>query len=170
MSCVWSTETPLNTLQFVHTKLKTSRWCSRRASLRLLLLSRRRLWSGWCTRAKYLTPDLERWVFCSIILFNNTDYQSSVTCFSFSLCFSLKCIDNHAREKNIHKSLDLPDKTLQFIRDKPLMDQAVKAIGERPLLAKTGIAFTRIVVATATALNGSSHQVMFIGTSKDVFM
>ncbi|KAK9980174.1 hypothetical protein ABG768_013557 [Culter alburnus] len=74
------------------------------------------------------------------------------------------CIDNHARDKNINKSLDLPDKTLQFIRDKPLMDQAVKAIGERPLLVKTGIAFTRIVVATATALNGSSHQVMFIGT------
>ncbi|XP_051722221.1 semaphorin-4E isoform X2 [Ctenopharyngodon idella] len=74
------------------------------------------------------------------------------------------CIDNHAREKNINKSLDLPDKTLQFIKDKPLMDQAVKAIGQRPLLVKTGIAFTRIVVATATALNGNSHQVMFIGT------
>ncbi len=66
-------------------------------------------------------------------------------------------------------SLELPDKTLQFIKDKPLMDQAVKA-GEKPLLVKRGAAFTRIVVATATALDGTSHQVMFIGTSKDAFM
>ncbi|XP_059357194.1 semaphorin-4E-like [Carassius carassius] len=74
------------------------------------------------------------------------------------------CIDNHARDMGFTKSLDLPDKTLQFIKDRPLMDQAVKALGEKPLLVKTGAAFTRIVVASATALNGTSHQVMFIGT------
>ncbi|XP_059419109.1 semaphorin-4E-like [Carassius carassius] len=74
------------------------------------------------------------------------------------------CIDNHAREMHLNKSLDLPDKTLQFVKDKPLMDQAVKASGEKPLLVKRGTAFTRIVVVTATALNGTSHQVMFIGT------
>ncbi|XP_016430873.1 semaphorin-4E-like [Sinocyclocheilus rhinocerous] len=74
------------------------------------------------------------------------------------------CIDNHAREMGFTKSLDLPDKTLQFIKDKPLMDQAVKASGEKPLLVKRGTAFTRIVVATAMALNRTSHQVMFIGT------
>lgn len=74
------------------------------------------------------------------------------------------CIDNHARDMGITKSLELPDKTLQFIKDKPLMDQAVKALGEKPLLVKRGAAFTRIVVATATALDGTSHQVMFIGT------
>ncbi|XP_067308830.1 semaphorin-4E [Pseudorasbora parva] len=74
------------------------------------------------------------------------------------------CIDNHAREKSITKSLDLPDKTLQFIKDKPLMDQAVTATGKRALLVKRGTAFTRIVVVTATALNGSTHEVMFIGT------
>lgn len=68
------------------------------------------------------------------------------------------------------KSLELPDKTLQFIKDKPLMDQAVKSSGEKPLLVKRGAAFTRIVVATATALDGTTHQVMFIGTSKDAFM
>uniref|UniRef100_A0A672L2A7 Semaphorin-4E-like n=1 Tax=Sinocyclocheilus grahami TaxID=75366 RepID=A0A672L2A7_SINGR len=78
------------------------------------------------------------------------------------------CIDNHARKMGFTKSLDLPDKTLQFIKDKPLMDQAVKASGEKPLLVKRGTAFTRIVVATAMALNRASHQVMFIGTSKDL--
>ncbi|XP_042567690.1 semaphorin-4E-like [Cyprinus carpio] len=74
------------------------------------------------------------------------------------------CIDNNARRMGFTSSLDLPDKTLQFIKDKPLMDQAVKASEEKPLLVKRGTAFTRIVVATATALNGTSHQVMFIGT------
>ncbi|XP_077078421.1 semaphorin-4E [Siphateles boraxobius] len=74
------------------------------------------------------------------------------------------CIDNHAREKGFTKTLDLPDKTLQFVKEKPLMDQAVSAIGNRALLVKRGTAFTRIVVATATSLNGSSHHVMLIGT------
>ncbi|XP_051557646.1 semaphorin-4E-like isoform X2 [Myxocyprinus asiaticus] len=74
------------------------------------------------------------------------------------------CIDNHAREMSITRSIDLPDKTLQFIKDKPLMDQPVQPIGERPLLVKRGAAFTRIVVTTATAVDGSNHQVMFIGT------
>lgn len=74
------------------------------------------------------------------------------------------CIDDHARGKGITKSLDLPDKTLQFIKEKHLMDQAVKPIGDRPLLVRRGAAFTRIVVATATDLNGDTHQVMLIGT------
>ncbi|TRZ04170.1 hypothetical protein DNTS_020858, partial [Danionella cerebrum] len=65
------------------------------------------------------------------------------------------CINDHARTKGITKSLELPDKTLQFVKEKPLMDQAV--IAEGPLLVKSGAAFTRIVVTTATALNGSSH-------------
>ncbi|XP_060762128.1 semaphorin-4E-like isoform X2 [Neoarius graeffei] len=52
-----------------------------------------------------------------------------------------------------------------FVRDKPLMDQAVTPSSHRPLLVKKGAAFTRIVVASTTALDGSSHQVMFIGTA-----
>ena len=62
------------------------------------------------------------------------------------------------------RSLDLPDRTLQFIRDRPLMDQAVQPISELPLLVRSGPAFTRIVVASAAGLDGSSHRVMFIGT------
>ncbi|XP_060722313.1 semaphorin-4E-like [Tachysurus vachellii] len=74
------------------------------------------------------------------------------------------CINSKTREKGISTSLDLPDETLQFIRDNPLMDQAVKP-SEQPLLVKKGAVFTRIVVASTTALDGSSHQVMFIGTA-----
>ncbi|XP_056598837.1 semaphorin-4E isoform X1 [Triplophysa dalaica] len=74
------------------------------------------------------------------------------------------CIDDYARSKGINRSLDLPDKTLQFIKDNHLMDQEVKPLGKRPLLVRTGPAFTRIVVATTTDLNGDSHHIMFIGT------
>ncbi|XP_060726992.1 semaphorin-4E-like [Tachysurus vachellii] len=74
------------------------------------------------------------------------------------------CINSKTREKGFSTSLDLPDETLQFIRDHPLMDQAVKP-SEQPLLVKKGAVFTRIVVASTTALDGSSHQVMFIGTA-----
>ncbi|KAK2868458.1 hypothetical protein Q7C36_000329 [Tachysurus vachellii] len=74
------------------------------------------------------------------------------------------CINSKTREKGFSKSLDLPDKTLMFIRDHPLMDQTVKP-SEQPLLVKKGAAFTRIVVASTAALDGSSHQVMFIGTA-----
>ncbi|KAF5893362.1 semaphorin-4E-like isoform X1 [Clarias magur] len=75
------------------------------------------------------------------------------------------CINNDARQKGYFKSLDLPDKTLLFIKDKPLMDQAVESSPQQPLLVKKGAAFTSIVVASTTALDGSLHQVMFIGTA-----
>ncbi|KAK2868450.1 hypothetical protein Q7C36_000321 [Tachysurus vachellii] len=74
------------------------------------------------------------------------------------------CINSKTREKGFSMSLDLPDETLQFIQDHPLMDEAVKP-SEQPLLVKKGAVFTRIVVASTTALDGSSHQVMFIGTA-----
>ncbi|KAK2868455.1 hypothetical protein Q7C36_000326 [Tachysurus vachellii] len=74
------------------------------------------------------------------------------------------CFNSKIREKGFSTSLDLPDKILQFIRDHPLMDQAVKP-SEHPLLVKKGAVFTRIVVASTTALDGSSHQVLFIGTA-----
>ncbi|XDV28103.1 hypothetical protein PO909_031492, partial [Leuciscus waleckii] len=80
------------------------------------------------------------------------------------------CIDNHARKKGFTKTLDLPDKTLQFIKEKPLLDQAVSAIGKKALLVKSGTAFTRIVVAIATALNGRRHHVMLIGTKSGSVM
>uniref|UniRef100_A0A3P8SLS0 Si:ch211-129c21.1 n=1 Tax=Amphiprion percula TaxID=161767 RepID=A0A3P8SLS0_AMPPE len=74
------------------------------------------------------------------------------------------CINNVARKMGMNRSLDLPDKTLQFIRDRPLMDEAVRPLTGAPLLVKRGPLLTRIVVDCVLALDGQSYDVMFIGT------
>ncbi|KAM9385846.1 semaphorin-4E-like [Pholidichthys leucotaenia] len=74
------------------------------------------------------------------------------------------CITKVARDMGINSSLDLPDRTLQFIREQPLMDEAVHPLTGRPLLLKEGALLTRIVVDRVTALDGQKHNVMFIGT------
>nr|XP_046246907.1 semaphorin-4E isoform X2 [Scatophagus argus] len=74
------------------------------------------------------------------------------------------CINNVARGMGMNRSLDLPDKTLQFIRDRPLMDEAVRPLTGGPLLVKRGALLTRIVVDSVLALDGQRYAVMFIGT------
>ncbi|XP_033505473.1 semaphorin-4E isoform X2 [Epinephelus lanceolatus] len=74
------------------------------------------------------------------------------------------CIDNAARKAGIHQTLDLPDRTLQFIKDRPLMDQVIQPIGQKPLLVRRGATFTRIIVDQVEAADGESYHVMFIGT------
>ncbi|XP_068175674.1 semaphorin-4E [Antennarius striatus] len=74
------------------------------------------------------------------------------------------CINNLARKMGMNRSLDLPDKTLQFIRDRPLMDEAVRSLTGGPLLVKRGALLTRIVVDSVLALDGQKYAVMFIGT------
>ncbi|KAM6918235.1 semaphorin-4E [Xenentodon cancila] len=74
------------------------------------------------------------------------------------------CINNEARKVGITRTLDLPDRTLQFIKDKPLMDQAIQPIGGRPLLMCRGATFTRIIVTQVQDADGETHHVMFIGT------
>ncbi|XP_018525695.1 LOW QUALITY PROTEIN: semaphorin-4E [Lates calcarifer] len=74
------------------------------------------------------------------------------------------CINNVARKMGMNRSLDLPDKTLQFIRDRPLMDEAVQPLTGGPLLVKRGALLTRIVVDRVLALDGQRYAVMFIGT------
>ncbi|CAN9503397.1 unnamed protein product [Ophioblennius macclurei] len=76
------------------------------------------------------------------------------------------CIDNKAREAGINQTLDLPDKTLQFIKARPLMDQAIQPIGEKPLLVRRGPTFTRIIVNEVQAADGEKYNVMFIGTEE----
>ncbi|KAJ8278900.1 hypothetical protein COCON_G00059660 [Conger conger] len=73
-------------------------------------------------------------------------------------------ITDAARERGVQSSMDLPDKTLQFVRDHPIMDEAVRPLNGGPRLLKRGPLFTRIVVDRVTALDGLSHDVMFIGT------
>lgn len=67
----------------------------------------------------------------------------------------------------VNESRQLPDKTLQFVRDRPLMDDAVSPMTGRPLLLKKGPLLTRIVVDSVTALNQQTYHVMFIGTGKN---
>ncbi|XP_075758975.1 semaphorin-4E-like isoform X2 [Pelodiscus sinensis] len=74
------------------------------------------------------------------------------------------CIDNFARNIGYNTSLDLPDKILQFVRDHPLMDNAVNPIGDRPVLLKRGSNYTRIVVDRITGLDSKTYDVLFIGT------
>lgn len=76
------------------------------------------------------------------------------------------CIDNEARKAGITQTLDLPDRTLQFIKDRPLMDQVIQPIGEKPLLVRKGATFTRIVVNQVQAADGKKYEVMFIGTDE----
>ncbi|XP_030608348.1 semaphorin-4E-like [Archocentrus centrarchus] len=76
------------------------------------------------------------------------------------------CINNAARNVGINKTLDLPDRTLQFIKDKPLMDQVIHPIGDKPLLVRRGAAFIQIIVNQVKAADGENYHVMFIGTDK----
>lgn len=86
------------------------------------------------------------------------------------LCFLCphQCIDNKARKAGINQSVDLPDPTLQFIKLRPLMDQAIQPIGQKPLLVRRGAKFTCIIVNQVQALDGEKYQVMFIGTGECV--
>ncbi|KAL3988357.1 tRNA uridine 5-carboxymethylaminomethyl modification enzyme [Sarotherodon galilaeus] len=76
------------------------------------------------------------------------------------------CINNAARDAGIQKTLDLPDRTLQFVKDKPLMDQIIQPIGDKPLLVRRGATFTQIIVNQMKAADGNKYPVMFIGTDK----
>lgn len=76
------------------------------------------------------------------------------------------CINDAARKAGIHETLDLPDRTLQFVKDKPLMDQVIQPIGDKPLLVRRGATFTQIIVNQMKAADGNKYPVMFIGTDK----
>ncbi|XP_028283443.1 semaphorin-4E-like [Parambassis ranga] len=76
------------------------------------------------------------------------------------------CINNKAREANIYTTLDLPDRTLQFIKNRPIMDEVVLPVGEKPVLVRRGAKFTSIVVNQVQAADGGKYHVMFIGTEK----
>ncbi|XP_008852810.1 semaphorin-4D isoform X1 [Nannospalax galili] len=76
------------------------------------------------------------------------------------------CIDSEARAANYTSSLNLPDKTLQFVKDHPLMDDSVTPIGNRPRLIKKGVNYTQIVVDRTQVLDGTFYDVMFISTDQ----
>ncbi|XP_034039283.1 semaphorin-4E [Thalassophryne amazonica] len=80
------------------------------------------------------------------------------------------CIDNEAREAGISQTSDLPDQTLQFIRDKPLMDQTIQPIGGKADLVWRGARFTRIIADQVEAADGRKYRVMFIGTEEGTLL
>uniref|UniRef100_A0A3B5KZU4 Semaphorin 4D n=1 Tax=Xiphophorus couchianus TaxID=32473 RepID=A0A3B5KZU4_9TELE len=75
-----------------------------------------------------------------------------------------QCISNQLRQKNISSSLHLPDKTLQFVRDHPLLEDPVLPIGNGPRLITKDINYTQIVVERVLALDGNIYDVIFTGT------
>ncbi|XP_078741217.1 semaphorin-4A-like isoform X1 [Lampetra fluviatilis] len=61
-------------------------------------------------------------------------------------------------------SLDLPDRTVSFARDHPLVDQTVEPVGQRPLLVAANARYTQLAVQTVRSLGGADHRVMYMAT------
>lgn len=87
---------------------------------------------------------------------------------AFFFFFSFhQCINNMMRRQNISSSLHLPDKTLQFVKDHPLLEDPVQPIGNRPRLITKDVNYTQIVVERVRALDGKIYDVMFTGTGTE---
>ncbi|XP_078018408.1 semaphorin-4D isoform X5 [Epinephelus lanceolatus] len=78
------------------------------------------------------------------------------------------CINNQMRQQNISSSLHLPDKTLQFVKDHPLLEDPVLPIGNGPRLITKDVNYTQIVVERVRALDKNIYDVIFTGTDKGV--
>ncbi|XP_074473364.1 semaphorin-4D isoform X1 [Sebastes fasciatus] len=78
------------------------------------------------------------------------------------------CINNLMRRQNISSSLHLPDKTLQFVKDHPLLEDPVLPIGNGPRLITKDVNYTQIVVERVRALDRNVYDVIFTGTDKGV--
>ncbi|XP_072915368.1 semaphorin-4C [Hemitrygon akajei] len=74
------------------------------------------------------------------------------------------CITNSHRMSGYNTSLELPDSTLNFAKEHPLMDDLVQPVGERPLLIQKNVNYTRIVVDQVLSWNGIQYTVLYIGT------
>lgn len=72
------------------------------------------------------------------------------------------------RQQNISSSLHLPDKTLQFVKDHPLLEDPVLPIGNGPRLIAKDVNYTQIVVDRVQALDQKIYDVIFTGTGSNV--
>lgn len=86
----------------------------------------------------------------------------------FHALFLHQCINSLMRQQNISSSLHLPDKTLQFVKDHPLLEDPVLPIGNGPRLITKDVNYTQIVVERVRALDGNIYDVIFTGTGKNV--
>ncbi|KAM6986339.1 semaphorin-4D isoform 2-T2 [Aplochiton taeniatus] len=78
------------------------------------------------------------------------------------------CINNQNRQQNMNSSLHLPDKTLQFVKDHPLLEDPVLPIGNGPRLITKDTNYTQIAVERVRALDGNVYDIIFTGTDKGI--
>uniref|UniRef100_A0A3B5PXD2 Sema domain-containing protein n=1 Tax=Xiphophorus maculatus TaxID=8083 RepID=A0A3B5PXD2_XIPMA len=75
------------------------------------------------------------------------------------------CINDEMRASGVRTSRDVPDATLLFVKNHPLMEQVVTPITGKPLLVRPTAQFSKIVVDKVTSLDGEQHNVMFISNN-----
>ncbi|XDV50044.1 hypothetical protein PO909_019171 [Leuciscus waleckii] len=76
------------------------------------------------------------------------------------------CITDQLRARGINSSTNLPDDVLHFVRRHPLMYRQILPQGQRPLLFRRNVDYTKIAVHKVTALDGQIYHVLFIGTDE----
>lgn len=81
-----------------------------------------------------------------------------------AICLPHQCINNQMRLQNMNNSLQLPDKTLQFVKDHPLLEDPILPIHNRPRLITKDVNYTQIVVERVQALDKITYDVIFTGT------
>lgn len=76
------------------------------------------------------------------------------------------CITDQLRAKGINSSTNLPDDVLHFVRRHPLMYRQILPQGQRPLLFRRNVDYTKIAVHRVTGLDGQIYDMLFIGTDE----
>ncbi|XP_038137288.1 semaphorin-3C [Cyprinodon tularosa] len=68
---------------------------------------------------------------------------------------------------DIHTTKEFPDDVVNFVRNHPVMFNAIYPVGRRPLVVRTGAAYryTSVAVDQVMAADGN-YQVLFLGTDK----
>ncbi|XP_027856400.1 semaphorin-4E-like isoform X1 [Xiphophorus couchianus] len=84
---------------------------------------------------------------------------------AFPSPYPRSCINDEMRASGVKTSYDLPDSTLQFLKNHPLMEGAVTPLTGKPLLVRSMAQFSKIVVDKVTSLDGEQHNVMFISNN-----
>nr|XP_009669671.1 PREDICTED: semaphorin-4F isoform X1 [Struthio camelus australis] len=74
------------------------------------------------------------------------------------------CITNSMKLTGFGSSLALPDRVLTFVRDHPLMDQAVHPLESGPLLVNLDMPYRSIAVHRVKSLSGLEYDVLYLGT------
>lgn len=96
------------------------------------------------------------------------DITMEATLSLFNVYFLHQCINNLMRQQDISSSLHLPDKTLQFVKDHPLLEDPVLPIGNGPRLIAKDVNYTQIVVDRVQALDQKIYDVIFTGTGSNI--